>query len=266
MDDTELASAIAAEERAARWAEQKEAGLSGQLDTLLGGLRERCAGLRPMTPEQEAEYNWRERVRPALRAIGVECAHIKRIAPNWGCKAQEQAFHTVKATCRMTGAIVALVGIRGVGKTSIAAELMRERIEARLEYFKEDQRDSPEPFGPGRYAKLSELGVMFKPLYADFGSRNPEELIERFDAWCRLPLLCLDEIHEAEDLKAQMRLLTDLVDRRYAKKVDTILISNHSADQFKSEINPSILSRLSEHGAIIQCEWPSWRANRSELD
>lgn len=255
-----------AEVRALKHWESKEGDLKAELDTFLGGLRDRCAGIRPMTPEQEREYNWQNRVKPQLIALGVTDAHCKRIAPQWGCKAQEQAFQTTKARCRMTGAIVALVGNRGLGKTTIAAELMRERIEARLEYFKGDERHGPQPFEPGRYAKLSELGSMFKPLYADFGSKNPESLIERFDAWCRLPLLCLDEIHEAEDLKAQMRLLTDLVDRRYAKRFDTILISNHSASQFKSEINPSILSRISEHGAIIQCEWPSWRTQTELLD
>lgn len=255
-----------AEARAAKHWEAKEGDLQTQLDAFMEGLRAKCSGIRPMSREEEREYNWQNRVKPELLALGVREAHLKRIAPDWGSSAQERAFLTVKALCRLTGATVALVGTRGLGKTTIAAELMRERIEARLQYFTGDSREGPAPLEPGRYAKLSELGSMFKPLYADFGSKNPEGLIERFEAWGRLPLLCLDEIHEAEDLKAQMRLLTDLVDRRYARKCDTILISNHSAAQFKSEINPSILSRISEHGAIIECSWASWRGKTQQPD
>ena len=75
-----------------------------------------------------------------------------------------------------------------------------------------------------------------------------------------LELLIIDEIHEvSEDSKHKDRILTDLLDTRYAAKRDTILISNQSAEEFARTTNPSILSRLNEHGGIISCDWQSFR-------
>ena len=50
-----------------------------------------------------------------------------------------------------------------------------------------------------------------------------------------------------------------MIYKRYGAMKDTILISNQTPDVFQKAIGSSILSRLQETGAIIQCDWPSFR-------
>lgn len=263
MSPDEKLESLRAEQLASAAREADAARLTAEkFEAVIAAFRDRASGVQPMTREQEEELNWRTRIAPDMRAAGVEARDIRQLAPDWNCKPQEGVFKLVRSLCRRTGAVVALVGQRGSGKTTLATQLMLERIRASWAYSMRDadKPAPPPPLGAGRYAKLGSLAAQFKPLYADFGSLGVEALSDRLLNWCKIDLLILDEIHESEDLKTQMRLLVDLVDRRYAAKRDTILISNHDADQFQKEMNPSIISRIGEHGKIIPCNWKSWRA------
>jgi DNA replication protein DnaC len=210
------------------------------------------------------EWTWKNVTKPDLEARGFESRHVRRIAPNWGIAAQKKSFDLLLSSLQGRGAIIALTGQRGTGKTQMACELCRLRTEARGEFYRIpiDSRapDAVAPPESGRYVKLGKIGSLFKPLYADFGAINADELMERFDAYAHEHLLIIDEVHESEELKTQMRMLTDLVDRRYAAQKDTVLISNYTSEEFIQNINPSILSRLSEHGRIIPCKWTSFRS------
>lgn len=172
------------------------------------------------------------------------------------------------------GAIVAMTGDRGVGKTTICAQIAIERL----------WEDWHSMFGkPGApvtrritsYRKMSQIVSKFKALYADYGSVDIDRLERSRDHLCGamrnssgglvgggVDLLIIDELNEvAEDSKHKDRILTDVLDRRYSRGVDTVLITNQPAEEFERTINPSILSRLNEHGAIVPCEWQSFRDN-----
>ncbi len=113
----------------------------------------------------------------------------------------------------------------------------------------------------------------FKALYADFGAINIDQLEDHRDFICGairtstgglvsggVDLLIIDELNEAsEDSKFKDRILTDIVDRRYSRGLDTVLITNQKDSEFKATTNASILDRLNEHGDIIACEWESFR-------
>jgi DNA replication protein DnaC len=100
----------------------------------------------------------------------------------------------------------------------------------------------------------------FKPLYADFGSKDMDALLVRHDRLCKdHPLLVIDEIHVCEEQKIKNRFMIDTLDKRYANLVDTIIISNESELEFKANTDPSIQSRMREHGRILECSWESWR-------
>ena len=232
-----------------------------KLDEALAAILRLAERVPAISAAQEAAWHWSHHIAPRLRAAGIEEAHCKRVTA-WDCREQEAVFNMTRRKCVGRGAIIALTGARGTGKTTIAAQIIRERVEAEWEWYSlpESQRFGSLPLETGRYEKLGKLGSMFKPLYADFGSINSDALSARLNNWCSVPLLVLDELHESEDLKTPMRLLVDLVDRRYANNVDTILISNRSAQEFRAEVNPSVVSRITERGAIIPCDWRSWRA------
>lgn len=209
------------------------------------------AGLPRRTPDEIAAWTWREETLPRLRAAGLDARYWRDIQV-WTNAAQGRVFARLLAQCRGVGAIVALTGPRGTGKTTLAAQMIVER--AKDEKLPPWDRQPP-------YRKLVDLIARYKPLYADFGGINTDSLMTSRDHFCSSPaLVVIDEIHECDDQKMKSRVLTDLLDRRYSAKRDTILISNQTPEDFKASTSDSILSRLAEFGCIIPCEWKSWRA------
>lgn len=197
--------------------------------------------------EEIRQWEWKNNVVPNLSAAGLPSRFWYEVK-DWHPK-QKAVFDKTKELCCGTGAVVALIGDRGLGKTTIAAQLIIERAWHSVAWH----RRPP-------YRKLADLIALFKPLYADFGSIGVELLIERRNEFCSThPLIVIDELHECDDQKLKDRVLTDLIDRRYASKTDTVLISNQDPKSFQETTNDSVLSRLSEHGRIIHCQWKGFR-------
>ena len=69
----------------------------------------------------------------------------------------------------------------------------------------------------------------------------------------------LDELQERGETPWEDRLLTHVIDRRYAAEKDTLLITNHSKEKFLESIGESVASRLVETGGIVNCSWASYR-------
>lgn len=156
------------------------------------------------------------------------------------------------------GAIIALIGPRGLGKTTIAAQIAID--EAWRNYLSSIRESGAPHYGHVIYRKAAKLIARYKPLFADFGSVETESLLESLDYLCRhQELLVIDELHDCDEQRMKLRVLTDLIDRRYSMQRDTILIANQTAQDFAATIGDSILSRLNEHGAILECSWPSFR-------
>jgi DNA replication protein DnaC len=204
----------------------------------------------PRTDAEMQKWIWKNETLPRLKECGFSDRHAERIT-DWNCAPQESVFRTCKHHCRGVGAIIALVGVRGCGKTTICAQIAREAAEN--ESLPPWDRVPP-------YRKLQDLVERYKPLYGNMGTMNPDALAAARDWYCSRPQIAfIDETHECDDAQVKHRLLTDIIDRRYAAKRDTILVSNQTPEEFAQTIGDSILSRLSEHGQIIPCTWPSWR-------
>lgn len=253
------------EQREAEAAEKKARDAGGTVDfaAMVNALRDSVRRENPVTAAQERTHRLKTTIFPMLRACGWEERFYRELAGDWGCAMQVDRFAECRKLFTGAGAIVALVGPRGVGKTTIGFQLALERLDAAwvryLDVAQTGQRAALSlPMTP--YVKLTDLLARFKALYADFGTVDPERLIAARERFSRDDaLVVIDEIHECDELRATPRLLTDLIDRRYAAKRDTLLITNQTAKQFAESIGDSIYSRLSEHGAILRCEWESWR-------
>lgn len=188
---------------------------------------------------------------------------------NWGFKdrfmfqqemdgSQLKTYEQMKSKLRGVGAIVALVGERGLGKTTMVAQFAIEK--AWSNYHNTMSETGPKVIQHVIYRKCARVISRYKPLYADYGSTDTETLEDSLRYLCeQQEFLCIDEVHDCDDQKMKMRVLTDLVDRRYACNRDTILIANQTPDDFAATIGDSILSRLGEHGAILSCKWDSFR-------
>lgn len=204
--------------------------------------------VEPKTEAELEEWYFVNVVIPKLAGCGFE----KRFHRKQSLISEQQTIYTrMEEKLVNVGAIVALVGERGLGKTTLAAALAQKRA----------ADESLCPSGQTvLYRKMTGLIEKYKALYADFGSIDAEDARISRDAICRNPgLLVIDELHEGDDQKMKSRVLVDIVDRRYAALKDTILISNQLPDDFMATTSDSILSRLNEHGEILECVWPSFR-------
>ena len=75
-------------------------------------------------------------------------------------------------------------------------------------------------------------------------------------------LLIIDEAQERSESDWENRVLTYMLDRRYDKKLCTVLISNLLPAEFKECVGPSVYDRMREVGGIIQCNWGNFRENK----
>lgn len=149
------------------------------------------------------------------------------------------------------GAIVALVGPRGTGKTQMATELARRFIPIWI--AKGFQRQA-------RYCRVMDFFMAIKESYGEKGGTESDA----FFPFIQPRLLVLDEVQVRNGTGWEDNALTYLLDRRYGEQRSTILISNLSVDSFVSSIGDSIVSRLEESGAVIVCDWGSFRQNPAE--
>jgi DNA replication protein DnaC len=236
-----------------------------KLQGVLGEIRRVIGNLKPSSPEVLRRHRWATIGQEWAAGAGIPKLH-RTLLEDWGNPSQEKTFIRTRDLCRGTGAVVALVGSRGTGKTTIATQVMLRRLEALVEYHygpdRAENKGQNEPPSAGRYEKLTKLGVMFKAIFAGYGSIEQTKLTELYNNWVKESLLVIDEVHDAETIQPAMAMLVDLIDRRYAERRDTILISNRDAQTFRAEMNQSIISRLTETGAILSCEWQSWRTRK----
>lgn len=230
--------------------------------SLVGMAEEVEKMLSRMTPCSDADFRaaqLKQDILPRMAGLGFPDRFRNEIV-DWRCKPQEDVFRLCMDTCQENGAIVALAGIRGAGKTTIAAQMAIVRARNWLDHYREQKKGRP--LGMPHYVKAVDLIARYKSIYADYGSTDSERLTEDRDWQCReWSLLVIDELHECQDQRL-IRVVTDIVDRRYSAKTDTMLITNQTAKEFQDTASESILSRLSEHGRIIPCNWKSWRTKK----
>jgi DNA replication protein DnaC len=149
-----------------------------------------------------------------------------------------------------TGTLCALIGPRGTGKTQLAVHLMYERIKA---LATADPGEAKWPL----YTRITDFFCAIRGTYHADSPETETQVARRYD----LPqLLIIDELHERAESEFEVRALNNLIDKRYAAKVDTILISNQNKEELSASLGPSIISRLQETGQLFTCDWASFRA------
>ena len=137
------------------------------------------------------------------------------------------------------GFIIALLGPRGTGKTQLGCSLCQTAAEA------------------GRKCLYGSAMGFFLDVKESFGGSGSEKAV--IDAYVKPAVLVLDEMQERGQTPGEDRLLTHLIDRRYAAKKDTLLLSNQTSKQFQEAMGESVVSRILQTGGIAVCDWESFR-------
>jgi DNA replication protein DnaC len=186
----------------------------------------------------DARYERRQQVRYILEESGAP----KRQRDNATLdRAGEWEETRAKVAERLgNGFLVALVGVRGCGKTQIGVELMRQVAQALKQ---------------PRFCSAMDFLMTIKAGYKD-GGVSERDVINEF---CLPPLLVMDEIGQRSESEWENRLLYELLNRRYNDMKDTLLISNQDVGHLTAALGPSLVSRMRETGGIFECKWESYR-------
>lgn len=280
---------------AAPRAKEAESVNAGDFAKELAAVFGRIAAASPAAVAKDRETR---RVLPYLIEAGIAEEHRKNAEainqqPKWA-----GALGKVRdKLAENPGAIVALIGPRGTGKSQMAAQLVRDFADRQIA-IEDANKDSSVaqwnafekirslcplirkfierrvivPLPPRcRYLKAAFYFGRNKELYANVGTINAEVREQEIEVLSQYDLVTFDELQEAAEGDENRRIgfgkiLTDIVDRRYAKQRPTILISNHydmeNPDNFapiQNFLGASICDRMRQTGGIVVCNWRSFR-------
>lgn len=199
-------------------------------------------------PSDKQELMWIREAHQTIDRAGFPLRHrtkVKNLAPEIPDGAWRSAYEGLIHTMRTPGAIVALVGPRGTGKTQMATLCAYEIAK------REARRGGHPTF---TYCRAIELFMSLKDSYSA-QSGEKRALLE----FVRPSLLVLDEVQVRSESAWEDNTLTYVIDNRYAECRATILISNLTPEAFAQSMGSSIMDRLAETGAMIECVWPSFR-------
>lgn len=133
--------------------------------------------------------------------------------------------------------IVVLYGKRGCGKTRMAAELAVV-------------------VGNSRYRTAMRFFLEVRETFRKDAARSEMQVI---DDLTECGLLILDEIQERGETGFEDRLLTHVIDARYAAMRPTVLIANLTKRELSEALGASIVDRACENGKSIEFNWESYR-------
>lgn len=217
-----------------------------EIQTIVSGMQKMIDAAPDITPEEieyqkakdrEDELRW-QRLNALGPRTGWPAKYLEAVkTPPHGTEwlaAFDVALERVKAN-----GILVLYGNRGGGKTRMAAE-----IAARS--------------GRSCYRTAMRFFLEVRATYKKDSDRTELEVI---DDLSKADLLILDEIQERGETPFEDRLLTHVIDARYAAMKPTILIANLTKSGLAEALGKSIVDRARENGKSIEFTWPSYRQN-----
>ena len=146
------------------------------------------------------------------------------------------AYGLAEARVKQNG-IVVLYGKRGGGKTRMAAELAVM-------------------VGSSRYRTAMRFFLEVRATFRKDAAKSEMQVIDELTG---ADLLIFDEIQERGETAFEDRLLTHVIDARYAAMKPTVLIANLTKDKLAESLGASIVDRARENGKSIEFNWPSYR-------
>jgi DNA replication protein DnaC len=167
------------------------------------------------------------------------------------------AYHRALEIAQSGGIVVAW-GQRGTGKTQIAYEIATHGV-FHDAYFPLAYRDGfsmPIKARPCVYVKAMDI---FMRMKNGFSRKDQPSELDIVESLVQAAFIVIDEAHVRGETKYEDDKLTHIIDKRYDAMRPTMLITNLTNKDFAAQLSPSILSRISEIGGGIECNWQSYR-------
>lgn len=151
-----------------------------------------------------------------------------------------------------------LIGPPGTGKTHLASavvnHLIRRRdMDAGIFAVHEITRLARERIGTKRTDSMGYSGYRERPTR---DNETPDELTDRLAG---LPLLVVDEIGLSRGSAWEQEQIFSILNARYKNERSTVLCSNLTPDQLKTELKAALFDRMRERAEIVVMNWPSHR-------
>jgi DNA replication protein DnaC len=144
------------------------------------------------------------------------------------------------AVAKELGSNLVFRGGVGTGKTTLACATLRAVHAA------------------GYSARYTTLAQFFRRMKESFSGEGPAASAIQAQ-FARVDLLVLDEVGVQYGSKAELVMLTELVDERYAAKRPTIVVSNLGGAALIDMVGERAADRLAELGVDLLFDWPSFR-------
>lgn len=157
------------------------------------------------------------------------------------CERWQNRLQRIKTRASGGGNMI-LIGNRGGGKTRLAAEACRDLYPTRCVY-------------------TTAMGLFLR-LRASYKRTAKEDESGIVEDLANAPLLVLDELQERGESEWEDRILTHLIDERYARMLGTILIANLKPGELADHLGPSIADRMRETGGMIEITEESHRTKQ----
>lgn len=188
---------------------------------------------------------------------------LVRVSNGWDSRYVEQielegekwleTFREAKTQVSNSG-IVAFLGGRGPGKTRMAAEI------ARAGFWPTDKGEwNGNMIVTGKtalYRRAMDIFLDLRDCNKRGADRSEKDVLE---SMAYVGLLVIDEFQERGESEWENRIISNLLDKRYATRRPTILIANYTQDEMKAALSPSVKDRMREAGKGFVFDWPSFR-------
>jgi DNA replication protein DnaC len=145
------------------------------------------------------------------------------------------------------GSVIGLFGARGTGKTAMGALSVRYTC-----HQNQGQRKS------AQYVVAADLFANIRSTYNERGATEDGIVRQMIEP----ELLVIDAIENKRDNDFEFTTLAHIVDSRYARLRNTILIGNNDWSSFSSALGMSTVDRIIETGVAIEFSWESFRSQK----
>ncbi len=173
-----------------------------------------------------------------------------------GCPARHAEVHADvddKVDRIMRHEIAVILGVRGVGKTQVAVEVLR-----RVAFNHELARESGRPVVRLMYARAWDLFHRLK------GSYQKDGLLAAMREVLAPAWLVIDEMHAVQATEWERHALENLIDKRYGERKRTLMVANQTKAQFVELVGESVASRIVETGGAVDAsQWQNRRAKQN---
>lgn len=217
----------------------------------VGGRCPQCVEAERQRQErEEQERQLRQRIDRALRLSGIparfEGASFDTYEP-----VTEEA-RKIRDRCRRyaetfpdrlkAGTSLILSGGVGTGKTHLACAIARYVI---TEHLKR-----------ATYTSVVDAVRQVRRTYDRDTEETESDVLDRLSG---VPLLILDEVGVQSGTDHEYATLFEVLNRRYADVLPTILISNLGMEELKSALSERVVDRMLEEGVALPFTWSSYR-------